>query len=235
MDNSHNNFFKKKLTLIKEKFNEFPFITKYIIIMLIVLLVTHVLYKIQAPCTFMEHVWEAGDIVAFAGTAILGYMSYTQNKQANETNTKILEQQKKEFEITNSPKIIVYLRNQKLGNDRNYMVLVVENIGNDIARNIKVTVDGIKYEDASYDEMHNDFKKNLERLNRISFSLKPFAKLKTPISKRENISLFVSHSITVKVTYEYRNWHGNMQTCELPAATLSIDEFELFNLEVNDG
>lgn len=227
---------------VKKWWASIAFKTKYMICMVAVLVGTHILFKCPAPVPCLVHVWEAGDIITFAGTIILGYMTYMQNTQANETNKRILEQQRNEFALSNSPKVICYLKNIKVyhsdGNkkkDNNYVSLVFENIGNDIANDIKVAIKGIDFEGNLQDDRQIFFKNNLEKLRVTPFSLSPNSKLSIPISKSENLGSVVKETISVTITYQYRNLSGQIETRVLPEIKLLITEFNLFNLEETNG
>jgi hypothetical protein len=64
---------------------------KAISIAICFLIATHVLYRIPAPCYWLETDWEAGDLLTFVGTIVLGYVAYWQNKLANEQADKANE------------------------------------------------------------------------------------------------------------------------------------------------
>ena len=42
------------------------------------------IFHVPAPCKWLEHVWEAGDIISFVGTMVLGYIAIYQTANANE-------------------------------------------------------------------------------------------------------------------------------------------------------
>ena len=63
-----------------------------------------ILFRIEAPCKWLDAVWEAGDLISFIGTLVLGYVAVLQTQRANdmaadanETSRKLIELQKAEY------------------------------------------------------------------------------------------------------------------------------------------
>lgn len=54
-------------------------------------IIIHVLYSIPAPFKFLEHKWEAGDILTYVSTIALGLLALWQNQQIKEANDKAQE------------------------------------------------------------------------------------------------------------------------------------------------
>lgn len=202
----------------------------YLLFMIFILACIHIMYKIPAPIPFLAHVWEAGDVITFIGTVVLGYITYKQNMNANETNRAILSQQKKEFEINNAPRLFCYLENFKNSPTSNYMTLVVENVGNSIARDISIKIDGINYCKENIDEFHNTFYENFKKLQITKFSLKPKGMLRTLICEREHVDEYIKKTVFVEIKYKYTDFEGKEILSDIEKTTLSIDEFDLFNL-----
>lgn len=76
----------------------------WLIIVFLFLLITHLLFKMPAPYSWMEAVWSAGDFVSFCGTVFLGYITIRQTKYANDMATeankvseKLIEFQQREY------------------------------------------------------------------------------------------------------------------------------------------
>lgn len=76
----------------------------WLIITILFLTIVQIIFKIEAPCEWLEAVWEAGDIISLAGTLVLGYIAVLQTQRANdmaedanETSRKLIELQKAEY------------------------------------------------------------------------------------------------------------------------------------------
>lgn len=53
--------------------------TKWLIICVVFLVVIQVLFSIPAPVYILDATWEAGDLITFAGTIVLGFVAWQQN------------------------------------------------------------------------------------------------------------------------------------------------------------
>jgi hypothetical protein len=71
------------------------------------LIIVHVLFKIPAPFPWLEHVWDAGDLIAFVGTIVLGYVAYWQTGNANETNDRLLKIEEARYKLDLRPFVMV--------------------------------------------------------------------------------------------------------------------------------
>lgn len=76
----------------------------WIIITALFLLIIHCLFKIHPKNDFFSAVWEAGDLISFIGTIVLGYVAYSQTKsaskmaeQADNMNKEFLRMQEREY------------------------------------------------------------------------------------------------------------------------------------------
>ena len=56
-----------------------------------------VLFTIEAPNKWLEAKWDAGDLISFAGTIVLGFIAISQTQYANKMNQKLLEMQYNEY------------------------------------------------------------------------------------------------------------------------------------------
>lgn len=61
------------------------------------LLIIQILFTIEAPCKWLEAKWDAGDIISFAGTIVLGFIAISQTQYANQINKKLLEMQREDY------------------------------------------------------------------------------------------------------------------------------------------
>ena len=56
----------------------------WIIATVLFLTVVQILFRIEAPCEWLDAVWEAGDLISLVGTLVLGYVAMLQTKRAND-------------------------------------------------------------------------------------------------------------------------------------------------------
>lgn len=76
----------------------------WIIATIVFLTVVQILFRIEAPCKWLDAVWEAGDLISLVGTLVLGYVAMLQTKRANdmaydanETSRKLIKLQEAEY------------------------------------------------------------------------------------------------------------------------------------------
>lgn len=76
----------------------------WVVVTAIFLVVVQVLFRIEAPCKWLDAVWEAGDLISLVGTLVLGYVAVLQTQRANDmaddantTSRKLIELQKAEY------------------------------------------------------------------------------------------------------------------------------------------
>lgn len=76
----------------------------WIIATVLFLTVVQILFRIEAPCEWLDAVWEAGDLISLVGTLVLGYVAMLQTKRANDmaddankTSRKLIELQEAEY------------------------------------------------------------------------------------------------------------------------------------------
>lgn len=67
------------------------------------LIIVHVLFMIPAPFFWLEHVWEAGDLLTFVGTIVLGFVAYWQTNKANETEDRLLRIEENRYKLELRP------------------------------------------------------------------------------------------------------------------------------------
>ena len=71
-----------------KKLFENPLIKYTVICSAVFALIIHVLFSFTAPCDFLEHEWEAGDILTYVSTIALGVLAVWQNQKFKEENDK---------------------------------------------------------------------------------------------------------------------------------------------------
>lgn len=71
------------------------------------LIIVHVLFSIPAPFPWLEHVWEAGDLITFIGTITLGYVAYWQTYKASKTEDRMLKIEETRYKLELRPFIMV--------------------------------------------------------------------------------------------------------------------------------
>lgn len=76
----------------------------WIIATALFLSVVQILFRFEAPCKWLDAVWEAGDLISLVGTLVLGYVAILQTKRANDmaddankTSRKLIELQEAEY------------------------------------------------------------------------------------------------------------------------------------------
>ena len=63
----------------------------WLIASVVFLIVIQVLFSIPAPCKWLEAVWEAGDLISFVGTIVLGYVAVSQTQRANKMSERLMD------------------------------------------------------------------------------------------------------------------------------------------------
>lgn len=63
----------------------------WLVASILFLVLVQVVYTIEAPCKWLEAKWNAGDIISFAGTIVLGFVAIKQTQHANRISYKLLE------------------------------------------------------------------------------------------------------------------------------------------------
>ncbi len=76
----------------------------WLVLTIVFLLAVQILFSITAPNKWLEAVWEAGDLISFVGTIVLGFIAVKQTAEANRTaelatstSNKLIELQRKEY------------------------------------------------------------------------------------------------------------------------------------------
>ena len=84
--------------------NQFNKLWLWIAVTSVFLIIVQVLFRIEAPCKWLDAVWEAGDLISLVGTLVLGYVAVLQTQRANDmaddankTSRKLMELQKAEY------------------------------------------------------------------------------------------------------------------------------------------
>lgn len=86
---------------IKRLFTKWWF---WIVVTVIFLSIVQILFRIEAPCKWLDAVWEAGDLISLVGTLVLGYIAVLQTQRANDmaaeaanTSNQLIALQKAEY------------------------------------------------------------------------------------------------------------------------------------------
>ena len=76
----------------------------WVITTAVFLITVQIVFRIEAPCKWLDAVWEAGDLISLVGTLVLGYVAVLQTQRANdmaqdanETSRKLIELQHAEY------------------------------------------------------------------------------------------------------------------------------------------
>ena len=72
----------------------------WIVITVIFLSSVQILFRIEAPCKWLDAAWEAGDLISLVGTLVLGYIAVLQTQRANDfcLHAGIVQKKKREAE-----------------------------------------------------------------------------------------------------------------------------------------
>ena len=71
------------------------------------LIIVQILFSIPAPCKYLDAVWEAGDLISFAGTIVLGFVAIHQTQQANEMSKRLMEIENNRYMLEMRPFFMV--------------------------------------------------------------------------------------------------------------------------------
>lgn len=104
---------------------------------------------------------------------------------------------KRQYLFSSKPIIGCYLTTYKTDSGTPYLVLVTENFGNLIARNIMITVNYPSGID------HSQFKNEAIKLGNTPFTLAPNTKLSTPICFSRNMETIVNGKIKIEAKFSY--------------------------------
>lgn len=66
-------------------------ITFWAIVVALILAIMQILFTIEAPCKWLDAVWEPGDLLTLIGTLTLGYVSIRQTNRANQMSQRLLD------------------------------------------------------------------------------------------------------------------------------------------------
>lgn len=84
--------------------NQFDKLWFWVVVTAVFLIIVQVLFRIEAPCKWLDAVWKAGDLISLVGTLVLGYVAVLQTQRANDmaddantTSRKLIELQKAEY------------------------------------------------------------------------------------------------------------------------------------------
>lgn len=205
----------RKKSKIKKRFT-YGWIILWAGLSIVVAIAIHFLFKQDAPWLFLEAKWTPGDILTYISTVFLGLLAMWQNQ-------KIVLEQIEQFEFTVRPKIQCYLSCYKTLENTPYLVLVTENIGETIARNITFKVNLPKEIQQSL------FYSEIEKLKGTSFTLAPGARLSTPIVWEKYKYTVINSTIEIEGTYKYTSSKGEEMVGNIDVCKLTIKEFDLFN------
>ncbi len=68
---------------------------------------TQLLFSISAPCKYLEAVWEAGDLISFVGTMVLGFVAINQTQQANKMSERLMDIESNRYMLEIRPFVMV--------------------------------------------------------------------------------------------------------------------------------
>lgn len=78
-----------------------------IFVAIIFLMIVQMLFKIPAPCDWLEAEWSAGDFITFCGTIVLGIVTCMQTREANKMSQKLMQIEENRDRLETSPFVIV--------------------------------------------------------------------------------------------------------------------------------
>lgn len=207
---------------MRQWLNKNKWLIIWALLSVIAALVVHLLFQKPAPNVFLQAKWSPGDILTYFSTISLGLLAMWQNQ-------KSLREQKDQFEFSVKPQIQCYLSCYKTRNGTPYLVLVTENVGSLIARNISLQItwpEGMKL---------SAFVSEASELNRTAFSLAPRARLSTPIAWNKARKQVLDGKIQISGTYKYISSKGKEICDQIVPFELTCDEFDLFNAINSEG
>lgn len=96
-----------------------------VLVIIVPMLVTHVLFKINLGCYYVVAEWDAGDmlgyfgdVLSFLGTFVLGYVAITQTERANSLSNEMVklewEKRKPFLDVVQNQKYKLYFSNDNL-------------------------------------------------------------------------------------------------------------------------
>lgn len=128
-----------------------------------VLVIIHIVFKIDSGISFLEAEWEAGDVLAyygsilsFIGTVVLGALALYQNKLIKEESEKRADiKDKMEYEI-NIPRFRIDEKGYCSRGNAENLRFVINNFSGNPARNIKIYDIKITLDNKLIYEYNND-------------------------------------------------------------------------------
>lgn len=79
----------------------------WLIASVVFLLVVQILFSIPAPCKWLDAVWEAGDLISFVGTMVLGYVAISQTERANKMSERLMDIENNRYKLDIRPFVIL--------------------------------------------------------------------------------------------------------------------------------
>lgn len=115
--NGRKNEEKTKVVSMIVNWFKVPLFRNAIIISSVFALIIHILYSIPAPCNFLVHEWEAGDVLTYVSTIALGLLAIWQNQKFKEESDKSQE----DMERQNSE---AQARLERINNEANELSII---------------------------------------------------------------------------------------------------------------
>lgn len=78
-----------------------------VLMAIITLVIVHALFSVVAPFPWMQAVWDAGDLITYIGTLVLGIVAFTQNARANEMNRRLILLEENRYRLEARPFVFV--------------------------------------------------------------------------------------------------------------------------------
>lgn len=82
-------------------------VTFWAIVVALILAIMQILFTIEAPCKWLDAVWEPGDLLILIGTLTLGYVSIRQTNKANQMSQKLLDIEANRYKMEIRPFVMV--------------------------------------------------------------------------------------------------------------------------------
>lgn len=79
----------------------------WIISSILFLIIVQVLFTIPAPCKWLDAAWEAGDLISFVGTIVLGIVAIMQTKDANDMSKRLMQLEENRYKLEMRPFVIL--------------------------------------------------------------------------------------------------------------------------------
>lgn len=79
----------------------------WLIASVVFLLIVQILYSTPAPFKWLIAVWNAGDLISFVGTMVLGYVAISQTEWANKISERLLDLENNKYKLDIRPFVLL--------------------------------------------------------------------------------------------------------------------------------